>query len=113
MYINNISILWQAIGHVCEECGTILTGELFTLHGRVLCETDFKVCRIMKILVTMVILMILMTRRMVMMMMSMAGNSTMNVDHNCIASETHLLCDMAYCDMAYCVMAYCDRYGIS
>ena len=35
--------LFQAIGHVCEECGIILTGELFTLHGRVLCEEDFKV----------------------------------------------------------------------
>ena len=39
----------QAIGHVCEECGTILTGELFTLHGRVLCEADFKVWMIMQI----------------------------------------------------------------
>ena len=41
---------FQAIGHVCEECGIILTGELFTLHGRVLCEEDFKVWMVMIVL---------------------------------------------------------------
>ena len=50
--------LSQAIGHVCEECGSILTGELFTLHGRVLCEADFKV-RMMVLLVLIVILSLL------------------------------------------------------
>ena len=47
--------LFQAIGHVCEECGIILTGELFTLHGRVLCEEDFKVWMVMIVLLLMVI----------------------------------------------------------
>ena len=50
--------LSQAIGHVCEECGSILTGELFTLHGRVLCEADFKVW-MMVLLVLIVILSLL------------------------------------------------------
>jgi len=33
---------YKAIGHVCEECGVILTGELFTLLGRILCHDHFK-----------------------------------------------------------------------
>ena len=47
--------LFQAIGHVCEECGIILTGELFTLHGRVLCEEDFKVWMVLIVLLLMII----------------------------------------------------------
>ena len=56
--VHNISLFvyhaFQAIGHVCEECGMILTGELFTLHGRVLCEEDFKVWMVMIVLLLMI-----------------------------------------------------------
>ena len=34
----------QAIGHSCEMCDAIITGELFTLEGRVLCQPCNKVC---------------------------------------------------------------------